>query len=336
MLVVIAAMAHAAARYTITVEPAEHGSVASDVAQAAAGTTVSLTVTPDDGYELATLAVEERVTTGSLDDDDAWEPARAPRRAAIATTDAGGGVYTFVMPDVGVKVHATFIHVPLEVVCLYNEMGTAIATPERARPGETVTLSAPDCLGYTFDRFVVMCGDTEVVVNGNSFVMPDGEVTVETIYLPRNYHVVIEASGLGEITTESNVVPVGSTVVLTIVPVSGYTVKEVTVEEVQVVDGTLDDGNDAWEPARAPARAPAGIEVTCHDWSTYSFVMPPYHVRVLTSFAAGPVTAVDSVPVDPMQHNAPCYNIHGQRVGSDYRGVVIQGGTKRLRLLRHP
>lgn len=329
LLVVAVAMAQAAARYSITVVPGEHGSVASDVTQAEAGTVVTITVTPDVDYELGALLVEERVTTGSLDDDDAWEPARAPRRAAVATTDAGGGVFTFVMPAVGVKVSAIFLHVPFEVECVYGEHSAPVATPGQARPGETVTLTAPEVEGYTFSHYVALFGDTEIAVEDGRFVMPEGPVTVEAIYVPRSYHVLAQVSSHGTVTAEAAMMPTGETVVLTVVPNEGFVVNEVTVERVKVVDGELDDDDDAWEPARVPARAQSVVAVTCHDWCTYSFVMPPSHVRVTATFTAGPITGVDDALTDLPAEQAR-YNVNGQRVGRDYRGVVIEGGRKRL------
>ncbi len=328
LLAVAVAMAQAAARYSITVVPGEHGSVASDLTQAEAGTVVTITVTPDADYELGALLVEERVTTGILDDDDAWEPARAPRRAAVATSDAGGGVFTFVMPAVGVKVSAIFLHVPFEVECVYGEQGEAVATPSQARPGETVTLTAPEVEGYTFSHYVALFGDTEIAVEDGRFVMPEGPVTVEAVYVPRSYHVLAQVSSRGVVTAEAAMMPTGETVVLTVVPNEGFVVNEVTVERVKVVDGELDDDDDAWEPARVPARAQSVVAVTCHDWCTYSFVMPPSHVRVTATFTAGPITGIDDVGLDACARSEERYNLQGQRVSDDYRGIVINDGRK--------
>lgn len=47
---------------------------------------------------------------------------------------------------------------------------------------------------------------------------------------------------------------------------------------------------------------------------------------------ADETAAIETIPVaDVPAANAPVYNLAGQRVGSDYKGVVIQGGKKFIR-----
>lgn len=43
-------------------------------------------------------------------------------------------------------------------------------------------------------------------------------------------------------------------------------------------------------------------------------------------------TGIDSVEgVNGVDKNAPMYNIAGQRVGRDYKGIIIQNGRKIIR-----
>lgn len=77
--------------YTVTVEKASHGEVASSRRTAFQGDTVTLAVTPDSGYMLDTLTV-----TDSLGNE-------------IEPTEKGGGEYTFPMPGRDVTVRASFI-----------------------------------------------------------------------------------------------------------------------------------------------------------------------------------------------------------------------------------
>lgn len=90
--------------YSITLpESFEHGSVTCDKESAAEGETVTLTVTPDENYELESLTI----TTV-----DAAEPSGAPmlasRRANVDYTAGENGTYTFLMPAAPVTVNATF------------------------------------------------------------------------------------------------------------------------------------------------------------------------------------------------------------------------------------
>ena len=75
--------------YSITVPNFAHGSVASDMATALEGTTVTLTATPDDGYELESFTVMNGDTP-------------------VETTAGANGTYTFVMPAGDVTVNAIF------------------------------------------------------------------------------------------------------------------------------------------------------------------------------------------------------------------------------------
>lgn len=84
------------ASYRVTVESAENGVVKSSRTSAGAGTTVKLTVTPDDGYRLSSLTVTNK------------------NGKALTLNDKGDGTYTFTMPASDVTVKATFIEVDAE------------------------------------------------------------------------------------------------------------------------------------------------------------------------------------------------------------------------------
>ena len=77
-------------RYTVTVEDADNGSVKSSVSRASRGTTVTLTVTPDEGYELESITVTQN------------------GGGTVSLTDKGDGKYTFTMPRANVTVEAVF------------------------------------------------------------------------------------------------------------------------------------------------------------------------------------------------------------------------------------
>ena len=83
--------APSAPRYDVAVSDGAHGSVTVSPKSASKGSTVTVTVTPDKGYALETLAVTDK--NGS----------------ALDLTDKGGGQYTFTMPSGPVTVAATFM-----------------------------------------------------------------------------------------------------------------------------------------------------------------------------------------------------------------------------------
>ncbi|MGN0985813.1 MAG: S8 family serine peptidase, partial [Candidatus Enterenecus sp.] len=82
--------------YSISVANAENGSVAVSAVTARAGAAVTVTVTPDEGYELASLTVAD------VFGDE------------VALTDNGDGTFTFTMPTRRVAVTAVFTLIEVE------------------------------------------------------------------------------------------------------------------------------------------------------------------------------------------------------------------------------
>lgn len=83
--------APSAPRYDVAVSDGAHGSVSVSPKSASKGSTVTVTVTPDKGYALETLAITDK--NGN----------------ALDLTDQGGGQYTFTMSSGPVTVTATFM-----------------------------------------------------------------------------------------------------------------------------------------------------------------------------------------------------------------------------------
>lgn len=76
--------------YSVSVSSVDNGSVSVSPRNASEGASVTITVTPDEGYELDTLTVTDKDGNN------------------IRLTNAGDGKYTFTMPDSRVTVTATF------------------------------------------------------------------------------------------------------------------------------------------------------------------------------------------------------------------------------------
>ena len=84
--------------YTVSVEDLVNGTVETDPRRAQEGEEVTITVTPDDGYELDTLTVTDR------DGDE------------VEVTEERNGTFTFTMPDSRVTIEATFVPVAEDIV----------------------------------------------------------------------------------------------------------------------------------------------------------------------------------------------------------------------------
>ena len=79
-----------ATTYAVTVEKAEHGKVTASPSRASSGTPVTITVTPDEGYELEKLTVTDS------------------KGSEVKLTDKGNSKYTFDMPNTKVEIRAVF------------------------------------------------------------------------------------------------------------------------------------------------------------------------------------------------------------------------------------
>lgn len=95
--------------------------------------------------------------------------------------DAGNYVLT-VNSDL-TKLVATVVLVPHSVIVADNIVnGTVTASPTEAVAGTTITLTASPNEGYVLDAFTVMAGENPIEVAGNTFVMPDQDVTVSATF----------------------------------------------------------------------------------------------------------------------------------------------------------
>ena len=78
-------------RYPITVPEEGHGTVSVSPSRASSGQTVTITVTPDEGYKVGSVTVKR------------------PNGSTVPVTGQGNGKYTFTMPSGGITVDVTFI-----------------------------------------------------------------------------------------------------------------------------------------------------------------------------------------------------------------------------------
>ena len=119
--------------YEITVNDTEHGSITtSPNATAASGSTVTVTITPDAWYNLATLTVEDA-------------------NGSPITVNGEGNTRTFTMPESNVTISATFVEKQKYAINFYVE-GT-LASSQNVYEGSTPNVPSdptPCDGGYTF------------------------------------------------------------------------------------------------------------------------------------------------------------------------------------------
>ncbi len=141
--------------------------------------------------------------------------------------------------------------------------------------------------------------------------------------VPENCEMSVALADCTPVVAGETEVEEGAQVVMTIVPDEGYEVTTVKVTEV-ATEPVTGDG--------APRRA-AGDEVTVtagETANTYVFNMPANGVNVaVTVDEIGTITGI--VDVNATQpKNGQRYNVMGQPVGNDYKGIVIENGKKRV------
>ena len=235
--------------YAVTIQPAENGTVIADKQTANMGETVTLTITPNEGYEFDQLIVMNGTT----------------QVAVTITTD---GKYTFVMPAGNVAISATYKAIYYDIVIVPPVSGTVTADKQTAHIGETVTLTITPNEGYEFDQLHVLGGETQVAVTRTTegkytFVMPAGNVVISTLFKMVDYAVTIQPAENGTVIADKQTANMGETVTLTITPNEGYEFDQLT-----VMNGTTQ----------------VAVEITTEG--KYTFVMPAGNVEVSATYKA--------------------------------------------------
>ncbi len=219
--------------YTVTVWSAQHGKVTASPAKAEAGTKVTLTVTPDSGYELDTLTAKQ-----------------SDGKTVTVTNN------TFTMPASDVTVTPTFKELPPEtytVTVWSAQHGKVTASPAKAEAGTKVTLTVTPDSGYELDALTVkQSNGTTVKVTNNTFTMPASDVTVTPTFKelpPETYTVTVTTAQHGKVTASPAKAEAGTKVTLTATPDSGYELDTLTVKQADGKTVTVAADNTFTMPA---------------------------------------------------------------------------------------
>ena len=196
--------------YTVTVGNDGNGTGTATPSTAAAGTTITLTATPNKGYHFKEWQV---ISGGVTIKDD-----------------------KFLMPDSNVEVRAIFEKdappVPTEftITVKTDGNGTASASHAKAVVGTEITLTAMPKEGYHFKEWQVISGG--VTIKNNKFTMPDNNVEVKAFFeedtppAPTEHTVTVTSGGNGTASASHAKAVVGTEIILTATPKTGYHFKE--------------------------------------------------------------------------------------------------------------
>ena len=191
--------------YTITVAETENGDVEASAETAQMGDVITLTITPDAGYELDAITVmagETPVTVGNNQ---------------------------FTMPASNVTVTVTFKAIGYNITPEACENGSVTADKETATIGTTVTLTATPAEGYEVDKYYYKVGETQTVLEGNTFEMPASDVIVGATFKKSTYTITVAETENGDVEASAETAQMGDVITLTITPDAGYELDAITV-----------------------------------------------------------------------------------------------------------
>ena len=196
--------------YTVTVSNDGNGTGTATPSTAATGTEITLTATPKEGYHFK----EWQVISGGVTIKD----------------------NKFLMPSANVEVRAIFEKdappVPTEftITVKTDGNGTASASHAKAVVGTEIRLTATPKEGYHFKEWQVISGN--VTIKDNKFTMPDGNVEVKAIFekdappAPTEFTITVKTDGNGTASASHAKAVVGTEIILTATPKTGYHFKE--------------------------------------------------------------------------------------------------------------
>ena len=214
--------------YTVTVAEVTGGSIEADSESGYEGTTITLTIKPDDGY---------RLKAGSL----RTTPPVELKEVVPKETD-NTRIFTFTMPDENVTVTGEFEIIPIYTVTIVEgiEYGAITADPESGYEGITITLTIQpddgcrlkdDSLTITpqVELKEVVPKETDNNTRIFTFTLPDANVTVTGEFEEIPFYTVTIDEGIQhgsiEASPQGGYEGTGTLITLTITPDSSYRLK---------------------------------------------------------------------------------------------------------------
>ena len=194
-------------KHTVTVKTDGNGIAFASPLLAVAGTEITLTAMPKEGYHFK----EWQVISGGV---------------AIENNK-------FLMPDTNVEVKAFFEEgappapTKYTVTVTTEGGGTASASPAKTAAGTEITLTATPNTGYHFKEWQVE-SPAGLVITNNKFTMPDSNVAIKAIFeedspfAPTKHTVTVKTDGNGIAFASPLLAVAGTEITLTAMPKKGY------------------------------------------------------------------------------------------------------------------
>jgi hypothetical protein len=194
--------------YNVSVTASAGGTAAADKTNAAVGSTVTVTITPNAGWYYSGV-------TGQPAD---W------------SYNESTGKATFAMPGNDVNLTVTFAQYPtLTATC--NSNGTVRASAAYAKPGDLVSITATPDEGYEVKSVTGLPEDCTVSNGFYSFSMPDTDVNAVFTFGKIVYSIDVTKTGEGTVVVEGTP-SIGETITLTVIPAEGYWLSAFSADDV--------------------------------------------------------------------------------------------------------
>ena len=191
----------------ITVADSINGTVTVDKETAKSGDSITITATPEKGYEVDTVAVNGNIISGT----------------------------TFVMPDENVTVNVTFKKAVYTVATSSNNGGTVKPDKNSACLGDLISLSVSPDIGFEIDS---------ILINGEkqsdlSFIMPAENVTVSVTFRKSIYSISVKISDYGNVEVDKSSANYSDIVTIITTPAEGFTVDSIKINGKEIKDNTF-------------------------------------------------------------------------------------------------
>lgn len=194
--------------YSVSVSYGANGKVVASTTSALANDNITLTITPNSGYALASLVVKD---------------------AANTELPVVGGKFT--MPASNVTVYATFRAITYTATGGACTNGSVSVNPSSFVKGATVTPIVTPDEGYKLKELIVTtAGGARVTATNGKFIMPAENVTVTATFVKADYTVTVTSVTNGTVTADAKTAQHGNTVNLTISPKVGYVVDKLVIK----------------------------------------------------------------------------------------------------------
>lgn len=199
----IVATFRAATSYKVTVNPTTNGKVTASTTAAEEGATITLTVSPNEGYELESLTVVD---------------------ASNNPVDVTDNKFTMPAKDVSVAAKFKIAEYAVEITPPTN--GSVSVNPSTYQEGQTVTLNIDPDDGYELDKVNVNGKD----ISGTAFAMPASKASVTVTFKKIQYKVTVGTISNGTVTVKDNKSTAGinDEVELEVAPATDYELKSLT------------------------------------------------------------------------------------------------------------